>query len=122
MKLKKPQVPFLGSRFSTSARDFDAALFGAPHGTPYRGIDNRPYERAPNVLRKALKADEAFVESWDFDFGGPLLGKNHKFRFADLGDLPTQPKQTARNRRMIEECTRSVIANGAVPIMIGGDD
>ena len=122
MKLKKPPVTFLGSRYSTSARDFDVALFGAPHGTPYRGIDNRPYERAANALRKAVKADQAFIDSWDFDFGGPLLGKEHKFRFADLGDLPTQSKQAARNRKMIEECTRAVIANGAVPVMIGGDD
>jgi agmatinase len=122
MKFKKPPVAFIGSRFSASVRDFDAALFGAPHGTPYRGIDNRPYERAPNELRKAVKGDQAFIESWDFDFGGPLLGKEHKFRFADLGDLPTQSKQAARNRKMIEECTRAIIANGAVPIMIGGDD
>jgi agmatinase len=122
MKLKKPPVTFLGSRYSTSARDFDVALFGAPHGTPYRGIDNRPYERAANALRKAVKADQAFIDSWDFDFGGPLLGKEHKFRFADLGDLPTQSKQAARNRKMIEECTRAIIVNGAVPIMIGGDD
>lgn len=122
MKPKKPPVTFLGSRFSTSARDFDVALFGAPHGTPYRGIDNRPYQTAPNVLRKAVKADQAFIESWDFDFGGPLLGKEHKFRFADLGDLPTQSKQAARNRKMIEDCTRAIIANGAVPLMIGGDD
>jgi agmatinase len=122
MKLKKPTATFMGSRFSVSARDFDVALFGAPHGTPYRGIDNRPYERAPNALRKAIQADKGFSDSWDFDFGGPLLGKEHKFRFADLGDLPTQSKQPARNRKAIEECTRAIIANGAVPLMIGGDD
>lgn len=122
MKLKKPPVPFLGSRLSATARDFDAALFGAPHGTPYRGIDNRPYETAPNSLRKALKADQDFIASWDFDFGGPLLGKDQKFRLADLGDVPTQSKQAARNRQMIEETTRTILANGALPIMIGGDD
>lgn len=122
MKLKQPQIPFLGSSFSAAARDFDAALFGAPHGTPYRGIDNRPYETAPSSLRKVLKADQDFVASWDFDFGGPLLGKDQKFRFADLGDLATQPKQAARNRQMIEETTRTILANDALPIMIGGDD
>jgi agmatinase len=122
MKLKKPPVAFLGSRYSPSARDFDAALFGAPHGTPYRGIDNRANERAPNVLRKALNADRDFIGSWDFDFDGPLLGEDHKYRFADLGDLTTQSTQGARNRRMIEDCTRAVLANGALPMMIGGDD
>lgn len=122
MKLKRPPTPFLGSRFSATARGFDAALFGAPHGTPYRGIDNRPYETAPNSLRKALKADQDFIASWDFDFGGPLLGKDQKFRLADLGDLPTQSKQAARNRQMIEETTRAILSLGAVPLMIGGDD
>jgi agmatinase len=122
MHLKKPAVPFLGSRCSASARNFDAALFGAPHGTPYRGIDNRPYAQAPSVLRKALKSDHSFIDSWDFDFGGSLLGKGQKFRFADLGDLQTQSKQAARNRKLIEDCTRAVLANGALPIMIGGDD
>lgn len=122
MRLKKPSIPFLGSRVSASAGNFDAALFGAPHGTPYRGIDNRPYERAPDVLRKALKADQAFIDSWDFDFGGPLLGKEQDFRFADLGDLPTQSKQGARNRKLIEDCTRDILSNGAIPLMIGGDD
>ncbi|WP_246737515.1 hypothetical protein [Nordella sp. HKS 07] len=73
--MKKPSTPFLGSRFSASPKATQAALFGAPHGTPYKGIDNRPYEKAPDALRKALKADAAFLDSWDFDFGGPLLGK-----------------------------------------------
>jgi agmatinase len=120
--LKKPRIPFLGSRFAASPKDAEAALFGAPHGTFYRGIDNRPYETAPNALRKALQADEAFLESWDFDFGGPLLGKAGQYRFADLGDLPTQSKQAAKNRRLIEECTRYILKQGAIPIMIGGDD
>ncbi len=75
MKLKKPPVAFLGSRFATSARNFDVALFGAPHGTPYRGIDNRPYERAPNALRKAVKADQAFIEFLGFRFRRSLAWK-----------------------------------------------
>ena len=122
MKLKKPRTPFLGSRFAASPKDAEAALFGAPHGTPYRGIDNRPYETAPNALRKALQADRAFLDSWDFDFDGPLLGVSRQYRFADLGDLPTQSKQAARNRKLIEECARTILGAGAIPIMIGGDD
>lgn len=122
MRMKKPSTPFLGSRFAVSPKNAQAALFGAPHGTPYKGIDNRPYEKAPDVLRKALKADAAFLDSWDFDFGGPLLGKKGRYRFADLGDLPTLSKQGGKNREQIESCARGILAQGAVPIMIGGDD
>ena len=43
MRMKKPSPPFLGSTFAASPKGCNAALFGAPHGTPYRGIDNRPY-------------------------------------------------------------------------------
>lgn len=120
--MKKPRIPFLGSRFAASPKNAQAALFGVPHGTPYKGIDNRPYEKAPDALRKALKFDVAFLDSWDFDFGGPLLGKDGGYRFTDLGDLPTQSKQGARNRKLIEACARSILAQGTIPIMIGGDD
>ncbi len=120
--MKKPRIPFLGSRVAASSRNAQAALFGAPHGTPYKGIDNRPYEKAPDILRKALKNDGAFLDSWDFDFAGPLLGKNGQYRFVDLGDLETQSKQGAKNRKMIEACTRGILAQSAVPLMIGGDD
>jgi agmatinase len=122
MHLKKPRTPFLGSRYAASPKGADVALFGAPHGTFYRGIDNRPYETAPNALRRALQADKTFLDSWDFDFGGPLLGKAGQYRVADLGDLPTQPKQAAKNRRLIEDCTRTILKQGALPLMIGGDD
>jgi agmatinase len=122
MRLKKPRTPFLGSRYAASPKDADVALFGAPHGTFYRGIDNRPYATAPAALRKALQADKTFLDSWDFDFGGPLLGKAGQYRVADLGDLPTQPKQAAKNRRLIADCTRNILKQGAIPLMIGGDD
>ncbi|WP_348647224.1 arginase family protein [Aestuariivirga sp. YIM B02566] len=122
MTMNKPRIPFLGSRVAASAKNAQAALFGAPHGTPYKGIDNRPYEQAPGILRKALKNDAAFLDSWDFDFGGPLLGRNGQYRLVDLGDLETQSKQGAKNRKTIEACTRGILAQSAVPIMIGGDD
>src|SRR5690349_10801975 len=121
MTLKKPRIPFLGSRFAASPKNAQAALFGVPHGTPYKGIDNRPYEKAPDVLRKALKADAAFLDSWDFDFGGPLLGKDGKFRFTDLGDLPTQSKQGAKNRKLIETCALGILAQGLILIIYRGD-
>ena len=62
-----------------------------------------------------------FLDSWDFDFGGPLLGESGQYRFADLGDLPTQSKQGAepRSDRGLHP---QYSGHGAIPIMIGGDD
>lgn len=121
MRMKKSGPPFLGSKFAGSPEGVDAAIFGAPHGTPYPGIDNRPYAAAAASLRKAIVDDAQFRDCWDFDFGAPLLGRGD-FRVADLGDLPTKPKDGAGNRKLIADCTRAILAAGAIPIMIGGDD
>ena len=45
---------FMGATSATRAEGFDAAIFGAPHGTPYPGLDNRIYRSAPDAFRKAL--------------------------------------------------------------------
>jgi agmatinase len=121
MRMKKFGPPFLGSKFATSPKGYDAVIFGAPHGTAYKNIDNRPHAATAAALRKAIAGDAEFLESWDFDFDAPLLG-GHDFRVADLGDLPTKPKDSTGNRALIADCTRAILAAGAVPIMIGGDD
>ena len=41
-------------------------------------------------------------------------------RVGDLGDLPTQSQDGPGNRRLIEAATRSIVAAGAVPILLGG--
>jgi agmatinase len=118
--MKKPRDPFLGTQYATSAKGFDAAIFAAPHGTPYRKIDNRVHAGTGDALRKALAKDGEFAQSWDFDFGAPVAGKG--FRCADLGDLPTLPRDGAGNRKLIERCTRGILEASAVPLMVGGDD
>jgi agmatinase len=121
MEMKKPRIPFLGSQYASSPSGFDAAIFAAPHGTPYRGIDNRAHTESADAFRQAIAADDEFAQSWDFDFGAPLLGRNG-FRVSDLGDLPTTSNDSAGNRTLIADCTRSILDSGAVPLMIGGDD
>jgi agmatinase len=112
---------FMGATRSRVPQGFNAAIFGAPHGTPYRGIDNRIHATAPNAFRKALGEDAAWLDHWDFDLGGPLLG-NAACRVADLGNLPTKSKDGKGNRKLIETQTRNIIEAGAVPLMLGGDD
>lgn len=97
-----------------------AAIFGAPHGTPYPSIDNRIHQSSPNALRKALAEDALWLDHWDFDLDGPLL--QHGQSVVDLGDLPTKPRQGALNRKLITDCTRRILDAGAVPVMLGGDD
>jgi len=121
MHLRLPELPFMGSTAATSPAGFNAAIFAAPHGTPYPEHDNRIHAGTAAALRTALRDDSAWLENWDFDFGGCLLGEGG-FRLADLGDLETQPQDGPGNRVRIRDCAKAILDAGAVPLMIGGDD
>jgi agmatinase len=120
---KRPRLPFAGATTPKSINLLEpgAAIFAAPHGTPYDGIDNRPHAKTAEALRKAIAGDGGWKTHWDFDLNAPLLG-NSAFALADLGDLSTRSGDGAGNRQLIENATRAIVARGAVPIMIGGDD
>jgi agmatinase len=96
-------------------------LFGAPHGSTYPGADSTGFAGAAAAIRAASQDDAQFLDSWDFDLGGPLF-EGREPACIDAGDLPTSPHDNAGNRRLIEEKTRTILAAGAVPLMIGGDD
>jgi agmatinase len=112
--------PFMGAARASSPEGFDAAVFGAPHGTPYPEIDNSIHRGAPDAFRTALAADAEWLDHWDYDLGGPLL--RHGQKICDLGNLRTRPKDGPHNRALIERATREILEAGAVPIMFGGDD
>ncbi len=113
-------TPFMGAKQSKTPAGFDAAIFGAPHGTPYEGIDNRVHAGSAKAFRAALAGDAEWLDHWDYDLGGTLLEGG--FRLADLGDLATRPKDGTGNRKRIEDCTKRILDAGAIPIMFGGDD
>jgi agmatinase len=96
-------------------------LFGAPHGTTYPGADPSGFAGAAAAIRAAGRDDAQFLDSWDFDLGGPLF-EGREPCCVDAGDLPTSVPDNAGNRKLIEEKTRAILAAGAVPLMIGGDD
>ena len=112
--------PFMGAIRAASPKGFDAAVFGAPHGTPYPEIDNSIHRGAPDAFRNALAVDAEWLDHWDFDLGGPLL--RHGQKICDLGNLKTKPRDGAHNRALIEKTTRQILEAGGVPIMFGGDD
>lgn len=113
--------PFIGTTSARSAKNTQAAIFGAPHGTPYRGIDNRVHAKSADSFRLAVRDDASWVGHWDFDLGGPLL-PNANFKAVDLGNLVTKPIDGRGNRKKIEDATRAILKEGAVPMMFGGDD
>ncbi len=114
-------VPFIGAATAPNSQDADVVVFGAPHGTPYRDIDNTAYATAPDALRRALEDDAQWLDHWDFDLDGPLLDDGPT-RVVDVGNLRTSTIAAAENRRLIGQATGQIISDGAVPIMLGGDD
>jgi agmatinase len=121
VKRKRRVIPFMGTVPAKQAKGADLAVFGAPHGTPYRGIDNRVHQKAPDAFRNALHIDAPWLSHWDYDFGGSLL-PDASFRAVDLGNLATKSSAGRVNRKLIETATRGILANKAVPLMFGGDD
>lgn len=100
----------------------DAVVFGAPHGTPYAGVDNRPFEGAPEAIRAGVSHFSQWLDHYDFDLGGPLIETGTP-PACDAGDLATVANgEGEANRAMIRNATAAILDRSAVPIMIGGDD
>ena len=118
---KPVKVPFIGARSDTVITDADVVVFGAPHGTPYLNIDNEPFASAPDAMRLALEEDSRWLDHWDFDLDGPLLNDSD-IKIADAGNLTTSPLDGDGNRKLISKATAQIVGNGAIPVMIGGDD
>jgi agmatinase len=115
------KIPFIGASKDNEFADADLVVFGAPHGTPYRNIDNKPFAGTPDTLRRALEEDARWLDHWDFDLDGPLLGDGN-FSVADAGNLKTSPLDGESNRNLIRKATAQIVDSGAIPLMIGGDD
>jgi len=98
-----------------------AVIFGAGHCTTYPGKDSSGYDGAANAIRAASQDDAPFVEHWDFDLGGQLFDGG-PVSCVDAGNIPTTMHDNAGNRARVEAKTREVLALGAVPVLLGGDD
>jgi len=59
-----------------------------------------------------------FVDHWDFDLDRPMRMP----RILDAGDVPGESADGAGNATRTTEAVAAILARGAVPICIGGDD
>ncbi len=116
-----PSQLFSGARSDVDPSEADLVVFAAPHGTPYEGIENENYADALDVMRAAQAQETGWPDHWDFDLGGTLLNDSD-YKVADVGNLRTTSQDGPGNRDLIRTATAEIVANGAIPVMVGGDD
>ena len=121
MHTNPPQAGFLGVSVETdlSHLDADVAILGVPHGWQYpRPGATAGCADAPAAVRRRSQRMTRFVDHWDFDLDGPMRLE----RVVDAGDVPGDPTDGPRNSQRTIEAVAAILARGAVPICIGGDD
>jgi agmatinase len=100
-------------------RDVDVVVIGAPCATPYSSVG--PYcKDAPAAIRAASAVYSGIRHHHNFDLDGPMLleGTNA----VDVGDVPWDDTAHEANRAAIRHTCEAVLAAGAVPVVLGGDD
>ncbi len=120
-KLTKPETTFCQTPYcdDLSTIDADVAVFGAPHGTPYKpGIPSHAANGAAAV-RSALSWYSTGPEQFDFDTMTPVFGSK---RVVDCGDAGSDLENGAVNREAIRETTGAILDAASTPILLGGDD
>jgi agmatinase len=99
------------------------AILGVPHGVAYPdpGL-TAGCALAPAAIRSRSARLAAFAGHHDFDLDGPMLPPGSDLRLVDLGDVPGSAEDGSGNQERAVAAVRSVLAAGALPIVLGGDD
>ena len=109
-------LPMAGNLGALEAK---IAILGVPCATPYPSVG--PYcAGAPRAIRDAIAGYASNIHHVDFDLGGPIFPG--AVTAVDAGDLACTEADPAANRIAIREAVATIVARGAVPIVIGGDD
>ena len=109
--LPRPRISWRCKRRSPS--------LACPARRPYPSVG--PYcAGAPKAIRAAIAGYARNLHHVDFDLGGPIFPD--AITAVDGGDLACTEDDPAANRAAIREAVATVVARGAVPIVIGGDD
>ena len=96
----------------------DIVIVGAPAATPYPSVGNYCAD-APDAVRAAF-GWPGVLGHHDFDVGGELLPEG--VRAVDRSNLDYSETDFENNRGEIRGCIEDILARGAVPLVIGGDD
>lgn len=99
----------------------DVAIVGVPHSTPYDvqgpvGLSGD----APNAVREQSMRLAPYLTHYNFDFEGDILA-NRTVRIVDCGDVAMRPGAYQENRRAVSSVIGTILSQGVVPIVLGGD-
>lgn len=94
-------------------------VLGAPGCTPYPSVGFY-CAGGPQAIRAGAAAYAANLAHMNFDLGAPVLP--HLAPVVDAGDLAMDLADPAGNRDRLRAAVAQVLAAGAVPVLIGGDD
>ena len=113
---------FLGleARADCDATDASSAFIGVPGATCYGDMPAFACN-APGAVRRAIGVDASLIDRHNFDIDGVLFPDGAR-RAVDCGDLPFDGQDFAANRATIRDAVARIMAVGAVPIVMGGDD
>lgn len=101
----------------------DVAILGIPFGVPYPSPGNAAGSAdAPAAIRDRSKRLARFADHHDFDLNAPMLVGSPSLRVVDAGDVDGSAEDGAGNATRAESAVRSLLAVGAIPIVLGGDD
>ncbi|EYD77091.1 putative agmatinase [Rubellimicrobium mesophilum DSM 19309] len=93
-----------------------AVLLGADGCTPYPSVGNY-CAGGPAAIRAASAPFDATKHN--FDLGAPAFGDRLP---ADAGDFPIREDDPEGNRTLILDKVTEILAAGAIPVLLGGDD
>lgn len=98
------------------------AVLGIPYGVPYTVRNLAPsVADAPRAIRERSARFGRMLGHHDFDLGG-ALAELDDLAIADCGDVPADPRDLPGSAARATEAVRRVLAAGAAPIVLGGDD
>lgn len=100
-------------------RGAQVVILGAPGCTPYPTVGFY-CAGGPAAIRAGGAAYAANLAHMNFDLGAPVLP--HGAQVVDAGDLALDDRDGAANRDRLRAAVAQILAIGAVPVLIGGDD
>ncbi len=101
----------------------DVAILGIPYGVPYPSPGNTAgCAEAPAAIRTRSRRLANFADHHDFDLDAPMLVGQPPLRVVDAGDVDGTADDGPGNSARAEAAVRALLAAGAVPIVLGGDD